>query len=95
MCNRILNDHALQFLRMGDRQPETDRTTIVLHIQSVLLQADRLRERSDDGRKVIECIPEPGAVGRIAMAEAGIVRGDEMIVVRQLVENCVCFILCQ
>ena len=66
---------------MRDRQPKADRAAVIVHVERVAPDAERLRELVDDLGEVIERVGELLGRRRTAEAEARIVRRDDMVAV--------------
>jgi hypothetical protein len=65
-------------LRMARRDPQTDRSTKILHIEGIALETDRLEEMVDHVGDVIERVRERLRARRGAVSEAGVIRCHEM-----------------
>jgi hypothetical protein len=76
--DRVLHDHRPDPGRVRGRQPESDRAAVVLHEQGVAAEAELVGEAPDDLGQVVEGVGEAGRVGRVAVAETRVVRGDEV-----------------
>ena len=69
---------------MGQRQTEADRGAVIEYVDSELLQAEHISEAADHLGDVLEGVGEGGAGGLLGHAEAGQVRGDDMVLAGQL-----------
>jgi hypothetical protein len=78
MGHGVLNDERLEALRMSQRQPESHRTAVILQIERIPLKTERFREMLHHLGDMIKRIGEVLGVRRIAVAEPGIVRRDQM-----------------
>jgi hypothetical protein len=76
--HRVLHDHRPHPGGVRGCQPEPDRAAVVLHEQGVAAEAELLGEASDDLGQVIEGVGEAGRVGGVAVAEARVVRRDQV-----------------
>jgi len=76
--DRVLHDHRPHAGGVRGRQPEADRAAVVLHEQGVAAEAELLGEAPDDLGQVIEGVGEARPVGRVAVPETRVVRGDEV-----------------
>ena len=76
--DRVLHDHRPHPGRVRGRQPESNRAAVVLHEQGVPAETEQVSEASDDLGQVIEGVGEAGRVGRITVAEARVIRRDEV-----------------
>jgi len=83
----ILGDEAFDALWMGEDHAKTNRSAVVLHIKAEVRRPERFCEVIDDLGDVVECVREFLRVGPITVAEAWIVGRDEMIAIRQPVEQ--------
>jgi len=72
---------------MGQGHAKTDRATVVLHVERVSREAERLGEVIHDLRVVIERIREGFRVGPVAVSEARVVGRDKVIAVGQPAEE--------
>ena len=68
---------------MFRREAETDRRAVVHQIEAIPFQAQFLGEGFDDIREVVEGVIELADGRHRAVAVAGIVRGNDMVPVRQ------------
>src|ERR1700722_14729143 len=77
MGDRVLNDKRLNSFRVGKRHAEAHGAAVILHIERVTRQTDRLGEVVHHRRDMVESVikrfgvrpvpmPEPGRVGRKA-----------------------------
>src|SRR5262249_3720966 len=81
----VLNDDALDGVGMFRRNPVADRGAIVLNIDAELFQAQVLEQKIlDMGWQIIEGIFELLHTRSVTVAEAQIVRSNDMKLVRQL-----------
>src|ERR1700678_1348957 len=62
---------------------EAHRAAVVLHIECVTLNSERLRESANDASEAVKGVVELLRVGPVAVPEAWVVRRDQMIVVCQ------------
>ena len=81
MRDRVLNDQRLDPLRMRERHAEADRAPVILHIERIARQADRLDEVVHDRGDVVEGVGEGLRVWPVAMPESRIVGRDQMVAV--------------
>ena len=81
MSNRVLDDDGTDALRMGERHAESNGPTIVLHEQNIACDAEPCCEFIHHAREIVERVVEARRGGCAAMAEAGVIGGDEMILV--------------
>ena len=81
MSNCILHDESLNPLRMCQGHAESDRPTVVLHVERIARQTERLREAVHQLSDVVEGVIELLWVGPIAVSEPRIVRRNQMVVV--------------
>src|ERR1700683_589308 len=78
VTHSVLNDKSSYPFRMCQYHAEAHRAAVVLHVKCVAGEAKRLREIIDDASDVVEGIRELFGVGPVAVAEAGIVGGDQV-----------------
>ena len=76
--DRILHDQSLHTLRVCQRHAKTNRAAVVLHVERVMRQSQRLREIVHYGRDVVESVIELLRIRPVAMSEARIIRRDQM-----------------
>jgi len=76
--DRVLHDHRPHAVGVRGRQPEPDRAAVVLHEQGVPAEAELIGEAPDDLGQVLEGVGEAGRVGGVAVAEARVVRRDQV-----------------
>ena len=69
---------------MGQRQAETDRGAVVEHVDGEPFQAECLGEAANHLSDVVEGVGEGVASGLLGHAEAGQVRGDDVVLAGQL-----------
>jgi hypothetical protein len=75
-------DHErLDSLGMGKRHPHTDRAAVVLHKKHVSVDVELFEQRAHRLGEVVKGVAVAGRRRRLALAEAGIVRGDQMVTV--------------
>ena len=79
----VLHDDGGDPLRMLDSQTVADRCAVVLHVDGVLRQPELLGELVDHLRQVVERVSELVVRRHRAVAVAGIVRRDHVILVGQ------------
>jgi len=77
--DRILNDERFETVGTSHRHAKTHRTTVILHEEAVARKGQSLGEACHHFRKMVESIRKRGWRRRCAVAEAGIVRRDQMI----------------
>src|SRR5437588_9049696 len=87
MRHGILNDQRLNALRVSKSQAKANWPAIVLHVEAVMRQAERLGKMLHHGRNVVEGVRELGMIRPIAMAETRIIRGDQVIPVGQALQK--------
>ena len=75
----VLDDKPLHTLRMRDSHPEPDGSSIILHVQHIVLKTERLGETLHYLRNVIEGIGKFLAAGRVAVTETRIIGSNEVI----------------
>lgn len=78
MCDGVLNDQRLHAIGVPQRDAKTDGTAVVLHVERVPRQPDRVGEAIDDGCQMIERVRKLGRLWPIAMSEAWIIGRDQM-----------------
>ncbi len=81
MRDRVLDNDGADTLWVAERHAKTDRPTIILHEQNVVRDPKLCRKFIRHLREIVESVLEVGCRGRAAVAEPGIIRGDEMIFV--------------
>jgi hypothetical protein len=81
MGDRILHNESLHSLRVCQGHAKADRPTIVLHIEHVVRQTERLREAVHQLSDMVKGISELFWVGPIAVSETRIVGRNQMVVV--------------
>src|SRR6266566_832791 len=69
MRHGILNDQRLNALRVSKSQTKANWPAIVLHVEAVMRQAERLGKMLHHGRNVVEGVREFCMIRPIAMAE--------------------------
>ncbi len=79
----VLYDQRLDPVGVRQRQPEPDRSAVVLQKQDVARETELGGEAVDDLGEVIERIGEDSRVWRIAVPKSGIVRRDQVEGIRQ------------
>jgi hypothetical protein len=79
----VLHDQRLDPLGVGQRQPEPDRSAVILQKQDVPCETEPGGEAVDDLGEVIERVVEDCRVWRIAVPKSGIVRRDQVEGIRQ------------
>ena len=87
MRHGILNDQRLNALRVSKSQAKANWPTIVLHVEVVMRQAERLGKMLHYGRNVVEGVHELCRIRPIAMAETRIIRSDQVIAVGQALQK--------
>src|SRR5260370_697020 len=83
MRHGILNDQRLNALRVGKSQPKANGPAIVLHVEAIMRQAERLGNMLHHCRNVVEGVREFCMISPIAMAETRIIRRNQVIAVGQ------------
>ena len=83
MRDSVLNDQRLNSLGMRQDHSKSDRHAVVLHVEVVLCDADGFDEVIHDFSDVVEGVREFLWIGPIAVAEARIVRRNEMKAIGQ------------
>ena len=76
MSYRILDDESLHPLGMCQCHAKANRATVVLHVERVARQTQRLGEIVHDRGDVVKGVGELLRVGPVTVSEAGIVRSD-------------------
>ena len=79
--DRVLDDDRAHALGMRHGQPHADRAAVVLLQEDVVAETDDLGEIRDHSGEMVEGVGEFGGRRRVALAEARIVRRDQMITV--------------
>src|SRR5258705_1202812 len=79
--DRVLDNDGADTLWVAERHAKADRPTIILHEQNVVRDPKLCRKFVRHLREIVESVLEVGWRGRAAVAEAGIIGGDEMIFV--------------
>src|ERR1700733_3763380 len=80
MGNRILHDESLRPLRMCQGHAKANRSTVILHIERIVRQTERLREAVHQLSQVVKGVSELFWVGPIAVSEPRIVGCNQMVV---------------
>jgi hypothetical protein len=75
----VLDHEGLNAFRMRDGEPESDGAAIILHVEYVLLEIQRLGEILHHGRDAIECVGKFLRAWRIAVSETRVIGSDEVI----------------
>ena len=83
MRHGVLDDERLDPVRMRQSHAKADRTAVVLHVQRVARETERLGEAIHDLGEVIERIRELFRIGPVAVSETRIVRRDQVIPIGQ------------
>jgi len=86
MAHRVVHDECDPF-GSTDCQAHADGSAVVLHDQRVVREADLVGEPFDVVGDVVERIAEAVGRRRVAMSEAGVVRGDHPVAVAQPVDE--------
>src|SRR6202012_3069785 len=68
---------------MRQSHPKPYWTSVVLHVKRVASQAESFRKVVDDAGDMVEGIVELLRVGPVAVAVAGIVRRDQMVLISE------------
>ena len=79
----VLHHQGGHTLRVPDRQPVADRSAVVLDVERVLLQPDLLGELLHHVGQLVEGVVELAYGRGRTVAEAGVVRGDQVELVGQ------------
>ncbi len=74
-----MRDQCFHSLRRFQHHAISDKTSEIRRVQSELLDADLVDELANDLTESVECIAELQAIGRIAVAEARIIRSEDMV----------------
>ena len=74
----ILHDQRLDPVGVRQRQPEPDRSAVVLQEQDVARETELAGEAINDLGEVIERVGEAGGVWRVAVPKPGIIRRDQV-----------------
>ncbi len=80
MRHRVLNDERLDPVWMGQGHAKTHRAAIILHVQGVAREPERLGEVRHDLGEVIERIRECLRIWPIAVPEAAWVIGRDKVI---------------
>ena len=80
---RVLHDDRGQSFGVPQREPESDRRAEVHHVDRELVDSELLEQAVDHVGQVVEGVAERGPVRHRAVAERGIVRGDDAVGVRE------------
>ena len=83
----VLRNDRCNPLRVPGCEPEAHGRTVILDVDGVLLQAQRLRELFDDVGKAVERVRERCNVGRVAATKARVIRCDQVVLVSQFGEE--------
>ena len=81
--DRVLDDERLHALRMCERHAEADGPAVVVHVERVARQPERLREPVHELGDVVERVRELLRIRPVAVPEARVVGGHEAVAVRQ------------
>ncbi len=81
MSDSILNNYPSNTVGMGKGQSESDRSAKVLHEQDIVSEPQRVRQLTDRFCEMIECVGIFRRLRCAAVAEAGIIRGNEMVAI--------------
>ena len=87
MAHRVVHDECADPFGSTDCQAHADGSAVVLHDQRVVREADLVGEPFDVVGDVVERIAEAVGRRRVAMSEAGVVRGDHPVAVAQPVDE--------
>ena len=87
MRHSVLDDERLDSVRMRQCHAKAHRPAVVLHVQRVACEPERLREMVHDLGVVVERVKERFWIGPIAVAEAGIIRRHQMVVLGETREE--------
>ena len=68
---------------MPQREPESDRRAEVHHVDRELADSELLEQAVDHVGQVVEVVAERGPARHLAVPERGVVRGDEVVGVRE------------
>ena len=74
----VLDDESLDPLRMGQSHAKTHGAAVILHVQRVAREPERLGEVIHDLGVVIERIRECFRVRPVAVSEARVIGGDKV-----------------
>ena len=74
----VLHDQCLDPVGVRQRQPEPDRSAVVLQEQHVARETELSAEAVDDLGEVIERVGEGSGVWGVAVPKPGIVRRDQV-----------------
>ncbi len=80
MGDGVLYDERLHAFRMSNGEPEPDRPTIILHVQRIAIEAERLGEVLHHLSNMIERVGKRLGARRIAVTEPRIIRGNEVVI---------------
>ncbi len=81
MGDRVLNDKRVDPLGMRKRNAEAHRAAVILHIERVMGQTDRLGEVVYNGRNMVEGVGEQFRGGPVAVSEPGVIGRDQVIAI--------------
>ena len=87
MRDSVLDDQRLNPIRMRQGHSETDGTPVVLHVQRIAFETERLSELADDLRVVIKRVGERLRIRPLAVAEPRVIRCDQVILIGQPCEE--------
>jgi hypothetical protein len=79
----VLHDQRADLVRMLERQPQTYRGNIIHQVQSIAAHPEMLHKAVHQAGVVRECVGELSAIRHRALSEAGTIRCDDVIVVRE------------
>jgi hypothetical protein len=79
MRYRVLDDERGDALRMDQGHPKADGAALILHVQHVARQAERLGELIHDHCQMIKRIGNCFRVGPLTMSEPRVIGCDEVI----------------
>ena len=79
----VLHDEGGDALGMLEREPVADRRAVIHEIDRIVLDAELRQQAVDDVGVVAERVGERLVIGRGALAEARIVRRDDMVAIRE------------
>src|SRR5689334_5663637 len=68
---------------MADRKSEADGAAEILHIERIFLELESIGELLDNIGEVIERVREFSGGGCVAVTEARIVRGDDVVLIAE------------
>jgi hypothetical protein len=83
----VLRDQRFHSVRRFQHHGTSDKAAEICRVQNVLPDADLVDELANDLAEAVECMVEARAIGRIAVAEARIIRSENMIVHGQLTDE--------